>query len=233
MLSFFDPIRGIEFKDIVIKLLLAVLFGGIIGIERSYKNRPAGFRTHILVTLGASVASLSGIFLAKDMPADVSRIGAAVVSGLGFLGAGTIIVTKNFTVKGLTTAAGLWTSGIIGLAIGAGFYEGAILASLLVLLAEIALGELAHSIRRDPEFRLEILFHEKSALDQVMRVCKNRRLSITKLQVVADVWNDKSCYRGFVSLRPRTTSDKERLFREISEVDGVLEFKEVDMKDEG
>ena len=157
MLHFLDGIRGITLLPVIIKLLLALLLGGVIGVERSYKNRPAGFRTHILVTLGATVASMSGIYLyvRAGLPADVSRLGAAVVSGLGFLGAGTIIVTRNYTVKGLTTAAGLWTSGIIGLALGAGFYEGAFIAAALVLLAETTLGDLVNSIRRDPEFCIE------------------------------------------------------------------------------
>lgn len=231
MLNFLDPIRGIDFSDVVIKVLLAVLLGGIIGIERSYKNRPAGLRAHILVAVSAAVASLSGIFLARDMTADVSRIGASIVSGLGFLGAGTIIVTRNYTIKGLTTAAGLWASGIIGLALGAGFYEGAFLAALLVLLAETTLGKLAHYIRRDPKFRLAILFCEKTALDQVTRICKSHRLPITQLQVVSVIWEDKPCYRGFVTLHHRTPAEKERLLCELRKIDCVLQCEEVDLTD--
>ena len=233
MLHFLDGIRGITLVPVIIKLLLAVLLGGIIGVERSYKNRPAGFRTHILVTLGATVASMSGIYLyvRASLPADVSRIGAAVVSGLGFLGAGTIIVTKNYTVKGLTTAAGLWTSGIIGLALGAGFYEGAVIATALVLLAETTLGNLVNSIRRDPEFCISVLFREKTALDQVMRCCKNQRMAITNLQVVSAVNEGEPCYRAFVRLRPRTKVDRERLFGDVRAVNGIMGLEETEISE--
>lgn len=233
MLHFLDGIRGITLLPVIIKLLLALLLGGVIGVERSYKNRPAGFRTHILVTLGATVASMSGIYLyvRAGLPADVSRLGAAVVSGLGFLGAGTIIVTRNYTVKGLTTAAGLWTSGIIGLALGAGFYEGAFIAAALVLLSETTLGDLVNSIRRDPEFCIEVLFREKTALDQVMRCCKNQRMAITNLRVVSALNGGEHCYRAFVRLRPRTKVDREKLFGEVRAVNGILGLEETEISE--
>ena len=96
-------------------MILAFACGTVIGLERSYRNKPAGFRTHTLVCLAACIASLTGLYLylIAHLPTDVSRIGAQIISGLGFLGAGTIVVTKRNTVKGLTTAAGIWTTGII------------------------------------------------------------------------------------------------------------------------
>ena len=238
MFTFLDPVRGISLLAVIVKLLTAFALGCIIGIERSYKNRPAGFRTHILVTVGATVASMAGLFMYINpieglrLRADVSRIGAAVVSGLGFLGAGTIIVTKSYSVKGLTTAAGLWTSGIIGLAVGAGFYEGAVITAVLVLLAETLLGGLVSLIKRDPEFRISVLFSHKPALDQVLRVCKNNRMAITNLQVVSALYDEDPCYRAFISLRPRAKVDREKLFGQVASVPEILEFSEVDMSDE-
>ena len=115
------------------RLACALICGGIIGIERSYKRRPAGFRTHILICIGAAITTLTSQYLYLNMHyfTDMARLGAQVVAGIGFIGAGTIIVTKRQSVKGLTTAAGLWTSAIIGLAFGGGFYEGGILATVL------------------------------------------------------------------------------------------------------
>ena len=232
MLSFLDGIRGVSLLNAVIKLLVAMTLGGIIGIERSYKNRPVGFRTHILVALGAAVASMTGIYmcLEADLPSDISRIGAAVVAGLGFLGAGTIIVTRNYTVKGLTTAAGLWTSGIIGLAVGAGFYEGAVITTALVLIAETTLGGIVNSIKRDPEFKIQVQFKEKSALDTAMRCCKNQRLSVINLQVIKN--DGEENYRAYVTLHPRTKVDKKRLYKDISAISGIIDFSEVDYKGE-
>ena len=127
MLSVFDGLRSVTTLSVFVRLACAFICGGIIGIERSYKRRPAGFRTHILICIGAAITTLTSQYLYLNMHyfTDMARLGAQVVAGIGFIGAGTIIVTKRQNVKGLTTAAGLWTSAIIGLAFGGGFYEAA------------------------------------------------------------------------------------------------------------
>ena len=171
MITFFDPLRGLDFLSLCVRLFLAVLCGTAIGLERSAKNRPAGFRTHILVCLGASVAAVTGhfLYLGLQLPADITRLGGQVITGLGFIGAGTIIVTKTMTVKGLTTAAGLWTTGIIGLAIGSGYYEGGLIGSLLVLITETRIARLMDKLPKRRQFALEILYDDKETVDQVMR----------------------------------------------------------------
>ena len=126
-----------------VRLSLAVLCGGIIGLDRGRRRRPAGFRTHILVCMGAALTMLLGQYVAILLKnydvftgtTDVSRLGAQVINGIGFLGAGTIIVTSRQEIKGLTTAAGLWASACMGLAIGAGFYLGAVLGCFLILIS--------------------------------------------------------------------------------------------------
>ncbi len=125
-----------------LRLVLATVCGGIIGLDRGRRFRPAGFRTHMLVCIGAAMtmligqymAAMMGDFLTTIVP-DVSRLGAQVINGIGFLGAGTIIVTSRQEIKGLTTAAGLWASACMGLAIGAGFYLGALLGCTLILVS--------------------------------------------------------------------------------------------------
>ena len=231
MLNFLDPLRGMTLLNVVIKMFAALILGGVIGIERSYKNRPAGFRTHVLVTLGAAVASMTGIYLTLNagLPSDIARIGAAVVSGLGFLGAGTIIVTRNYTVKGLTTAAGLWASGIIGLAVGAGFYEGAVITTVLILLAETTLGGIVNKVRREPPFGIRVLFRHKPALDQVLRICKNNRTAILNLQVVSAFHEEEPCYSAKVTLRPRTKVDHKKIHKEILAIKEILELSEVEV----
>ena len=153
MLSFFNSFRDINTVNIFFRMVFAVICGGVIGIERSMKNRPAGFRTHILIITGATAASLTGhyIYMILGLPTDMSRLGAQVITGLGFIGAGTIIVTGTRTVKGLTTAAGLWATGIMGLAIGAGFYEGALIGTIAILFTEIVLGKI--KVKRVKGFR--------------------------------------------------------------------------------
>ena len=119
----------------IIRTLLALLCAGVIGYERDAHGSAAGLRTHILVCIGAMIAMSTGVFAATHFSGDVSRIGAQVVSGIGFLGAGTIMVNRGH-IKGLTTAAGLWASACIGLAIGTGFYEAAIVGTISVLFVE-------------------------------------------------------------------------------------------------
>ena len=125
MLSIFDGLRDITLASVAFRLILSTLCGGIVGMEREFKRRSAGFRTHILICLGAAMTTLTSEFWLVYMRyyLDAARLGAGVVAGMGFIGAGTIIVTRRQRVKGLTTAAGLWTVAIVGLAIGAGFYE--------------------------------------------------------------------------------------------------------------
>ena len=124
MSSIFDGLRDVTVLSITVRMALAVICGGIIGIEREYKRLPAGFRTHILICLGATMTTLTSQFLYLNMHyyTDMARLGAQVVAGMGFIGAGTIIVTRRQRVKGLTTSAGLRTAAIVGLALGGGFY---------------------------------------------------------------------------------------------------------------
>ena len=139
MISSLDFLRDVSTLSVIVKLVVAVICGGCIGIERERKRRPAGFRTHILICLGAAMTTVTSEFLLLEMQlyTDIGRLGAQVIAGIGFIGAGTIIVTKRRQVKGLTTAAGLWTCAIIGLTIGAGYYEAAVVATVVILLAEI------------------------------------------------------------------------------------------------
>lgn len=210
-------------------MVMAFLCGTAIGFERSYKNRPAGFRTHILVCIAAASASMTGIYLYLNlgMPTDISRLGAQVVSGMGFIGAGTIIVTHRRSVKGLTTAAGLWTTGVIGLAIGAGFYEGGIIATVLVLVTETLFSIVGLRIKTTPQFDITLNYHQKPALDQVMRYCKNQKIAIANLRVVSkNVRSDRPIYTAVLSLRPSGNLNRDLLLTKIRTFDGVLNVEE-------
>lgn len=124
--------------EVVLRLLLSVLLSGLVGLEREAKGRAAGFRTHILVCLGSTLIMLTGVYMAEryrgiGVDMDPSRLAAQVVSGIGFLGAGTIIQFRD-SVRGLTTAASIWAASGVGLAVGAGFYIGAAASTVIVLV---------------------------------------------------------------------------------------------------
>ena len=131
------------------RVLLALLLGGLIGLERGRHGRAAGLRTHILVCVGAAVAALVGLYSCQvlSLGGDAMRIGAQVISGIGFLGVGTILVRNRDKVTGLTTAAGLWATACIGLAVGVGFYSVALFAFLAVSLTMSLLIYLERAIK--------------------------------------------------------------------------------------
>ena len=121
-------LRDLTFFSILLRTFLAMLLGGILGYEREKRHRPAGFRTYLVVCLGSTLAMMVGLFIHEITgTSDAGRIPAQVISGIGFLGAGTILVTRQHQVRGLTTAAGLWSVACLGLALGAGFYTGALI----------------------------------------------------------------------------------------------------------
>jgi putative Mg2+ transporter-C (MgtC) family protein len=137
--------------DVALRVVLAVALGGVIGLERGARNHPAGFRTHILVCVGACLAILTNEFVFDAVGAagtDPTRIGAQVISGIGFLGVGTIFMSGRNTVKGLTTAAGLWASGAIGLAVGVGFYFAAVVSAAVVVLVLAVFPPIENTIYR-------------------------------------------------------------------------------------
>ena len=132
--------REINGLSITLRIVLALLMGGILGTERGLRNRPAGFMTYVLVCIGSTIIMLTNQYISTIYPeTDPTRLAAQVVSGIGFLGAGTIIVTRNDEVRGLTTAAGLWLAAGLGLAIGVGFYMGAVIGFGFSLFALVSL----------------------------------------------------------------------------------------------
>lgn len=217
-----EVLRQYNLFTVALRLLLATLCGPVIGLERSSKNRPAGFRTHILVCPGAAVAGLTALYMYMDLelPADISRIPGQVISGLGFIGAGTIIITRSMSVKGLTTAAGLWATGIIGIAVGSGYYELGLLGTAMVLLTETWLGLLGKNIRPRPEYTMELMYDEKTSLDQVLRLCKDSRMAIVNLKIHTLGADDDARYAAEVFFRGNV--DREALLGKVRRMPGIV-----------
>lgn len=144
-----DEIRILTEGAIVVRILISLAFGAILGLDRGLKSRPAGLRTYILVCVGSCIVMMTNqyVYQAYDT-GDPVRMAAQVVSGIGFLGAGTIIVTRRNQIRGLTTAAGLWASACVGLAIGIGLYEIALVGGLAVVIVLTSLGHWDLFIRR-------------------------------------------------------------------------------------
>lgn len=162
MAEFFEKIiefeKDISLLSIGLRVILAVIFGGIIGIERGRHGSQAGMRTHIFVCLGGMLTALIGVYSANVLgyASDPLRISAQVVSGIGFLGAGMIIVKSDKMITGLTTAAIMWTTAIIGIAVGIGFYSGAFLAVIASVFAAAFLTRIERKRKKAACFYIEI-----------------------------------------------------------------------------
>lgn len=158
--------------SVVLRMFLAVLVGGIIGSERGRSGSPAGLRTHILVCVGSAMTALISVFIAKNGGFDdIARIPAQVISGIGFLGAGMIIVKKNNVITGLTTAAGMWATATIGIAIGYGFYLGALVATVACIFTAAFLTRLERRTKKSIHIYAEIREAEKAgAITDEIRV---------------------------------------------------------------
>lgn len=180
----------IDNLNILVRLLLSMLMGGLIGLERERSNHAAGLRTHILVCLGSTLIMLLSIYGFKDFVGeanvriDPARLATAVITGIGFLGAGTILFTGK-SITGLTTAASIWVVGAVGLAIGAGFYFAAIVSTFLILLNLIVFNKLEQRYIRGSKLHL-ITIHAANApglLDSLSEMLKNEGYVIRKLIV--------------------------------------------------
>ena len=165
---------------------MAMLFGGIIGLERGRRRRPAGFRTHILVCMGAALAMCISQYIAVTLgqTTDISRLGAQVINGIGFLGAGTIVVTGRQQVKGLTTAAGLWASACMGLAIGAGYYECAVIACITIFLTITALNNVEKLLTsRTRNMNINVTLGAVSSLPGLLDTLRGMNIKIFDVEI--------------------------------------------------
>ena len=151
MNEFFGFLTEFNAVTVVIRVVLAALAGALVGLEREFHGRAAGMRTHMMVALGAALAAMIGLFTVKELgfSSDPLRVGAQVISGVGFLGAGTILLRGGGSrITGLTTAAGLWTAASIGLAVGIGFYVGAFMTVVAAMLTFTLITSLEHFLNR-------------------------------------------------------------------------------------
>ncbi len=158
---------------IAVRAITAVLIGVIIGSERARHGRAAGRRTHIFVSLGAALTSMISIYAAEYLgySGDILRLSAQVISGVGFLGAGMIILKSNNTITGLTTAAGVWTTSVIGVAVGCGFYIGAAIVTVLYMFSTLLLGKFEKSKKYREVVYIEIddMYKANDIVNKIMK----------------------------------------------------------------
>ncbi len=234
-------LREMNFVSVLLRLLLAMLCGGILGMDRMMKHRPAGFRTYIIVCIGASLTMLLSQYIFKmtdttwadladsiGIKTDVSRFGAQVINGIGFLGAGTIILTGRKQVKGITTAAGLLAAACMGLAIGAGFYECAAVAFPLILMCMVLMPRLDIMVR-DMSRYMDI-YVEIDSLDNIgelLKVVKEQGTCIYEVEIEKKESGNQVNPAAVLSLRLKKEQTHTNMLALIAELECVYALEEI------
>ena len=231
--------ENMPFWDMLIRLLVATACGGVVGIERGKKNRPAGFRTYILVCVGAALTMILSAYMVQMYPlwhenapallaSDVSRFGAQVINGIGFLGAGTIIITGNQQVKGMTTAAGLWASACMGLAIGAGFYIGALVGCTLIIATTALFSKLeALILSRSRNINLYVEMENIDGLTKIMECLRDRSVRVYDVEFVKEKSSDTKRSSAVLSLKLPPKSSHAVLITAIASIEAVRTIEEL------
>ena len=222
-------LREVTYLAVALRIVSAVIFGGIIGMERGMKNRPAGLRTYMLVCLGSCLIMLTNQYLFQvSGTGDPMRLGAQVVSGIGFLGAGTIIVTKHNQIKGLTTAAGLWASAGVGLALGVGFYEAALAAGLAVFSILTLLQKWDDKLHRNTKIiELYIEISENYTVGSLIRNLRELNLEVESLQMEHDVVLEDNARPLIATLKSKKRGDHNVLLEKIKQFEGIVHLEEL------
>ena len=177
-------LREITYLAVALRIFAAIILGGLIGLERGLKNRAAGLRTHMLVCVGACLIMVTNQFIYQTTgTGDPVRMGAQVISGIGFLGAGTIMVTRRHQVKGLTTAAGLWTAAGVGLALGIGFYEAAAMGSLAVFIVMTLMQKMDNRVhRKTKDFDLFVELTPALSFGNFLKEMRKLEIEVAEVQ---------------------------------------------------
>ncbi|PWM07464.1 MAG: MgtC/SapB transporter [Clostridiales bacterium] len=215
--------REFTYLEAGLRILMAIVLGGMIGMERGLKNRPAGLRTYMLVCLGACIVMLTNQYVYEAFGVgDPVRMGAQVVSGIGFLGAGTIIVTARNQIKGLTTAAGLWASACVGLALGIGLYAVSIMGSVAIFVILTLLHELDFRMRRSTK-QVEVYVELKHnvAVGQFLDFVRDRHYEPSNLQILLENTSDNGILAFSVTLKGQKNCNHDDIVTTVKTMPGI------------
>lgn len=222
-------IREVTYLAVAVRIAVAVLIGGLLGLERGMKNRPAGLRTYMLVCVGACLIMLTNQYIYQVYgTGDPVRMGAQVVSGIGFLGAGTIVVTRRNQIKGLTTAAGLWTAAGVGLALGIGFYEAALAGGFAMFFVITLLQRMDNNMhRKSRQMEVYIELSNEVALGDFLRAVRDRELEIYNVQREQESDSDAGNRAYIATVKAKKRSNHIVVLEIIQSLPGVAYLEEL------
>ena len=222
-------LREITYLSIAIRITLAALMGGIFGLEREMRSRAAGLRTYMLVCVGSCIIMLTNQYIFQVLTVgDPVRMGAQVVSGIGFLGAGTIVVTRNSKIRGLTTAAGLWAVAAMGLALGIGFYEVAIMGGpliFLILTIMHGIDNQVHKRVRRMEFYAEV--ETNVSIAKITKEIRSLGIEIENIQLDRDYASDHGVRAMLITVKKPAKMKRDELLSKLADLEGMVALEEL------
>lgn len=224
-----EGLQELNIISISLRLFLALVCGGILGIERERKRRPAGFRTYMLVCIASALVMITSQYIYEVYETtDPTRMGAQVISGIGFLGAGTIIVTGRQQVKGLTTAAGLWASACMGLAIGIGFYEVAILGLAFIILVMALLHKLdSIVVSKSKVIDIYAEVDEIGDISTLIEYLRKNNMSVNDIQITKSKNNGDIGAVAIMNIKTEEKEDHKEIIERLSSVNGIRYVYEI------
>ena len=234
MIDMFDTVMNLvkewNVTGICLRLALATFVGVIIGLDREYKNKGAGIKTHALVCIGAAMAMIVNEYVFREFPnmnTDITRLGAQVISGIGFLGVGTIMMNGRSEVKGLTTAAGLWACAGVGLAAGIGFAEGTLLAVIFILFIFRVLAPLDKKLHKNSKrIDLYMEFKDSESIRPFMESLRRQKVDLLEFDFRKDKLGSHIPVVA-MSLRLPHYGQKRAFKNDLRNTESVVYFEEV------
>lgn len=219
----------LTYAGAALRILCAVFLGGLLGLDRGLKNRPAGMRTYMLVCVGSCLIMLTNQFIYQSAgTGDPVRMGAQVVSGIGFLGAGTIIVTRRSQIKGLTTAAGLWAAAGVGLALGVGFYFGAALGGAAIFGVMTLLHRMDNKLQSNARtIEVYVEMSQDFSVGDFLRELRTRNLELHELQREHDAHTEQGVRAYLATLRAQRRTSHIELLEDLTKIPGILFIEEL------
>lgn len=211
--------------DMSLRLLVAMVLGGIIGLERDYRAKDAGFHLHFLVAVGSALFTLLSMYGFSDGVRDTSRVAAQVVSGIGFLGAGLIVFQKN-VIRGLTTAAGLWVTAAVGMACGTGQYYLAVFVTVLMLIGLEVLGHLVPKLGGMTNVRLSFSSVSKETVSKALENIRKEVADVLSFEMKNRHSSNGDLYDVQIEVRMRRDQRRDALFEYLRDFDDVTIFSE-------
>ena len=223
-------LREVTYLAIALRIITAVIVGGLIGLERGMKNRPAGLRTYMLVCVGACLVMLTNQYIYEaTSTGDPTRMAAQVVNGIGFLGAGTIIVTRRNQIKGLTTAAGLWAAAGVGLALGIGFYEAALFGGFAIFTVMTLLQKMDNRMHRKTK-TIEVYMEVTAdlTLGELLRIFREAEYEVQDVQRESSLENDAAGNRAYIAiLKAKTRRNHAEVLEAVRQLPGLVYVEEL------